>query len=77
MFTRITLPLLWDLVQVALVYVGMAALDFFTIVAVMTEGGPNRASDVAAYYLYTTCTPPPSATDSSAMPRRWACCCCC
>jgi N-acetylglucosamine transport system permease protein len=36
------------------VYVGIAALDFFTIVAVMTEGGPNRASDVAAYYLYTT-----------------------
>ena len=54
MFRRITLPLLWDHVQVALVYIGIAALDFFTIVAVMTEGGPNRASDVAAYYLYTT-----------------------
>jgi N-acetylglucosamine transport system permease protein len=54
MFLRITLPLLWDHVQVALVYIGIAALDFFTIVAVMTEGGPNRASDVVAYYLYTT-----------------------
>jgi N-acetylglucosamine transport system permease protein len=54
MFTRITLPLLWDHVQVALVYIGIAALDFFTIVAVMTEGGPNRATDVAAYYMYTT-----------------------
>jgi N-acetylglucosamine transport system permease protein len=54
MFLRITLPLLWDHVQVALVYIGIAALDFFTIVAVMTEGGPNRASDVVAHYLYTT-----------------------
>jgi N-acetylglucosamine transport system permease protein len=54
MFLRITLPLLWDHVQVALVYIGIAALDFFTIIAVMTEGGPNRASDVVAYYLYTT-----------------------
>jgi N-acetylglucosamine transport system permease protein len=54
MFLRITLPLLWDHVQVALVYIGIAALDFFTIVAVMTEGGPDRASDVVAHYLYTT-----------------------
>ena len=54
MFLRITLPLLWDHVQVALVYIGIAALDFFTIVAVMTEGGPDRSSDVVAHYLYTT-----------------------
>jgi ABC-type sugar transport system permease subunit len=50
MFLRITLPPRWDQVQVALVYIGVAALDFFTIIAVMTEGGPSHASDVVARY---------------------------
>lgn len=54
MFWRITLPLLWGNVQVALIYIGIGALDFFTIVQVMTEGGPNRASDVVARYMYAT-----------------------
>lgn len=54
MFWSITLPLLWDNVQVALVYIGIGALDLFTIVQVMTEGGPNRSSEVVARYMYTT-----------------------
>ena len=54
MFWRITFPLLWDNVQVALVYIGIGALDMFTIVQVMTEGGPNRATDVVARYMYAT-----------------------
>jgi N-acetylglucosamine transport system permease protein len=54
MFRSITLPLLWDHVQVALIYVGIAALDFFAIVQIMTEGGPNRASDVVAHLMYQT-----------------------
>jgi ABC-type sugar transport system permease subunit len=37
-------------VLVALVDIGIAALDFFTIVAIMTESGPNRASDLVAHY---------------------------
>ncbi|MBX6341359.1 MAG: sugar ABC transporter permease, partial [Thermomicrobiaceae bacterium] len=53
-FWRITLPLLWDHVQVALVYIGIVAIDLFTIVQVMTEGGPNRASEVVATYMYQT-----------------------
>jgi N-acetylglucosamine transport system permease protein len=54
MFRHITLPLLWDHVQVALIYIGIAALDFFAIIQVMTEGGPNRASDVVAHLMYQT-----------------------
>lgn len=54
MFWRITLPLLWDNVQVALIYIGIGALDLFTLVQVMTEGGPNRATDVVARYMYAT-----------------------
>jgi N-acetylglucosamine transport system permease protein len=51
-FRDITLPLLWDHVRVAVVYIGIAALDLFTIVQVMTEGKPNHASDVVARYMY-------------------------
>ena len=54
MFWRLTLPLMWDHIQVALVYLGIGALDLFTIVQVMTEGGPNRASDVVARYMYAS-----------------------
>ena len=58
MFVNITLPLLWDHVQVALIYVGIAALDFFAIVQVMTGGGasagPNHSAEVLAYYMYVT-----------------------
>ena len=54
MFWRITFPLLWDNIQVALVYIGIGALDMFTLVQVMTEGGPNKATDVVARYMYAT-----------------------
>ena len=36
----------------ALIYVGIAALDFFAIVQVMTDGGPDHSSDVLAHYMY-------------------------
>jgi N-acetylglucosamine transport system permease protein len=57
MFWRLTLPLIWGNVQVTLVFIGIAALDLFTLVQIMTEGGPNRASDVIAHYVYTTAFP--------------------
>lgn len=51
-FKDVTIPLLWENIRVALVYIGIAALDLFTIVQVMTEGKPQRSSDVAARYMY-------------------------
>jgi len=53
-FWGITLPLMWDNIRVALVYIGIAALDLFTIVDTMTEGqaGPNRATQVLSHYMY-------------------------
>ncbi|MFG2129808.1 carbohydrate ABC transporter permease [Streptomyces sp. NPDC048751] len=51
-FLRITLPLLWDSVQTAWVYLGIVAMDMFVLVASMTQnmgaygGGPDHASDV-------------------------------
>ncbi|MCK2239094.1 MULTISPECIES: carbohydrate ABC transporter permease [unclassified Crossiella] len=53
-FRRITLPLLWDNVQVAFVYLGMAALDGFALVQIMTvgPGGPDGATEVIGLSLY-------------------------
>lgn len=54
---RITVPLVWGQVQVALVYVGIAALDMFALVNILftnTGGGPNNSSEVMADYLYRT-----------------------
>ncbi len=51
-FKDITLPLLWENIRVAIIYIAIAALDLFTIVQVMTEGKPNRSSDVVARFMY-------------------------
>jgi N-acetylglucosamine transport system permease protein len=54
MFFRVTLPLLWDTLQVAWVYLGIAAFDAFAIVMVMSveEGGPDKATTVLGLEIY-------------------------
>lgn len=54
MFFRITIPLLWETVQTAWVYMGIAAFDVFAIVWVLTvdQGGPNGATKVLATEIY-------------------------
>ncbi|GGP11311.1 sugar ABC transporter permease [Nonomuraea glycinis] len=54
LFFRITLPLLWDTVQVAWVYLGILAMDVFAIVWVMTDqhGGPDFSTTVMATEIY-------------------------
>jgi N-acetylglucosamine transport system permease protein len=51
---RITLPLLWDTVQVAWVYLAIVALDGFALVQIITEGGPGLRTDVIGLRLYST-----------------------
>ncbi|MDQ7904315.1 sugar ABC transporter permease [Phytohabitans sp. ZYX-F-186] len=51
---RITIPLLWDTVQVAWIYLAIAALDGFILVQQMTDGGPNFSSDVIGLRMYNT-----------------------
>jgi N-acetylglucosamine transport system permease protein len=51
-FRHITFPLLWDTTRTALVFLAIGALDMFTITQTMTQGGPNRSTEVLAYYLY-------------------------
>jgi N-acetylglucosamine transport system permease protein len=55
-FWRVTVPLLWDNIRTALVFIAIAAMDLFAIVTVMTNGtgGPSRAADVVPTYLYST-----------------------
>jgi N-acetylglucosamine transport system permease protein len=53
-FWNVTLPLLWDTMQTALVYSGMGAFGMFAITKVMVVSGSatNRPADVLATYLY-------------------------
>lgn len=54
LFFRVTLPLLWDTLQVAWVYLGIAAFDCFAIVQVLSvdEGGPDNATTVLGMEIY-------------------------
>ncbi|MFC1438932.1 sugar ABC transporter permease [Streptacidiphilus sp. N1-10] len=50
---RITLPLLRETVQVAWIYLGIAALDAFALFEVLLpDGGPDNSTNVVAQYLY-------------------------
>ncbi|MEU1277143.1 sugar ABC transporter permease [Streptomyces sp. NPDC005805] len=55
-FFKVTLPLLWDTVQTAWVYLAILAMDCFALISVMTPGnsfggGPDHNSEVMATYL--------------------------
>ncbi|GAA3205933.1 sugar ABC transporter permease [Actinocorallia longicatena] len=54
LFFRITVPLLWDTLQVGWVYLGIAAFDMFAIVQVLSvdRGGPDNSTTVVALETY-------------------------
>ena len=52
LFWKITLPLLWDSIRTALVFLAIMATNMFAITQTMTQGGPNRQSEVLATYVY-------------------------
>jgi N-acetylglucosamine transport system permease protein len=51
---RITVPLVWDTIQVAWVYLAIVAIDGFAVVQIITDGGPSSSSDVVGLRLYRT-----------------------
>ncbi|SNY38581.1 carbohydrate ABC transporter permease [Paractinoplanes atraurantiacus] len=51
---RLTVPLVWDTIQVAWVYLAIIAIDGFAIVQIITDGGPSSSSDVVGLRLYKT-----------------------
>lgn len=55
-YFRVTMPLLWDSVQTAWVYLAVAAMDAFALVSTLTPGsnyggGPDHHGEVLATYL--------------------------
>lgn len=52
-FFRVTVPLLWDTIQTAWVYLAILALDVYALVAVMTAGpgGPNNSTQVISLQI--------------------------
>jgi N-acetylglucosamine transport system permease protein len=54
LFFRVTLPLLFDTIQVAWVYLGIAAFDAFALVNILTvdNGGPDGATTNLANEIY-------------------------
>ncbi len=51
-FTRITLPLVWPFIMVALVLRAVDALKAFDTIFVISGGGPGTASETLNLYLY-------------------------
>lgn len=51
-FRHVTLPLLMPTTFFVLVTSTIASLQLFTPIYVMTQGGPNRATDVVVYHIY-------------------------
>lgn len=54
-FKDITFPLIWDTIRTSIIYLAIAALDFFILVVVVSGGSTTtgaRRAEVAALYLY-------------------------
>ncbi len=51
-FREITLPQLWAVMRVSVVYIVIHAVNIFALVFLMTQGGPDRKTEVMLTYLY-------------------------
>lgn len=51
-FWRVTWPMLWSIKRIAVVYVVINVMGVFTLVYLMTGGGPDRGTEVMLTYLY-------------------------
>lgn len=51
-FWEVTWPLLWSVKRVAVIHFIISALNIFALVFLMTDGGPDRKTEVMLTYLY-------------------------
>jgi N-acetylglucosamine transport system permease protein len=51
-FWGITLPLVWDVLRVVITLLILGAIQQFALIWVLTEGGPNGASEVMGTFVY-------------------------
>jgi N-acetylglucosamine transport system permease protein len=51
-FWRVTWPMLWSIKRIAVVHLTITVMNVFVLVFLMTNGGPDRATEVMLTYLY-------------------------
>lgn len=51
-FCHVTIPLVWEILKLAVIYLIIHTLNIFGLVWVMTEGGPNYHTETLLTYLY-------------------------
>jgi len=51
-FWYITVPLLWDIITIVVIFIVVGALNEFSLVFIMTKGGPSRSTELMATYMY-------------------------
>jgi N-acetylglucosamine transport system permease protein len=51
-FTKISWPMLWSIKRVAIVHLTITVMNVFVLVYIMTNGGPDRATEMLLTYLY-------------------------
>jgi len=51
-FRHITIPLLWEILKLGIVYLVIQTMNVFGLVWVMTEGGPSNHTETMLTYLY-------------------------
>ncbi len=51
-FWRITWPLLWSVRRIVVIHIVIAVMNTFALVRLMTNGGPDGATEVTLSYLY-------------------------
>lgn len=56
-FTSITIPLMWEVLKLGIIYLVIHTLNIFGLVWVMTEGGPSYRTETMLTYLYRLAFP--------------------
>lgn len=51
-FSRVTWPMLWSVKRIAIVHLVITVVNVFVLVYLMTQGGPDRATEMMLTYLY-------------------------
>jgi ABC-type sugar transport system permease subunit len=51
-FLQVTWPMLWSIKRVAIVHLTITVMNVFVLVYIMTNGGPDRATEMLLTYLY-------------------------
>jgi len=52
-FWRVTWPMLWSVKRIAIVHLAITVINVFVLVLLMTQGGPDHATEVMLTYLYS------------------------